>query len=93
VALHEGVFSRMYQLTELQVYTAGGSSSDLHIPGLPKEEAERIKSFLLNKITVLENVSTVIDEPLVSEEMEEEIQEETHWKEETPSDLDSETQH
>ncbi|MBC8883129.1 hypothetical protein H9X57_06160 [Flavobacterium piscinae] len=64
----------MYQLTELQVYTAGGSSSDLHIPGLPKEEAERIKSFLLNKITVLENVSSVIEESIVSEGVKEEIQ-------------------
>jgi membrane protein YdbS with pleckstrin-like domain len=57
VALHEGVFSRMYQLSELQVYTAGGSSSDLHIPGLPREEAERIKTFLLNNINVLEKES------------------------------------
>ena len=57
VALHEGVFSRMYQLSELQVYTAGGSSSDLHIPGLPREEAERIKTFLLNNISVLEKES------------------------------------
>lgn len=50
VALYEGFFSRMYQLSELQVFTAGGSSSDLHIVGLPKEEAESIKSFLLSKI-------------------------------------------
>lgn len=57
VALHEGVFSRMYQLSELQVYTAGGSSSDLHIPGLPREEAERIKTFLLNNINVMEKES------------------------------------
>ena len=50
VALHEGFFSRMYQLSELQIYTAGGSSSDLHIPGLPKEQAEQMKTFLLQKI-------------------------------------------
>ena len=46
VALHEGVLSRMYDLSELQVYTAGGSSSDLHISGLPKIQAEKIKTFL-----------------------------------------------
>lgn len=51
VALHEGFFSRMYHLSELQIYTAGGSSSDLHIPGLPKEQAEQMKTFLLQKIT------------------------------------------
>lgn len=50
VALHEGFFSRMYHLSELQIYTAGGSSSDLHIPGLPKEQAEQMKTFLLQKI-------------------------------------------
>jgi membrane protein YdbS with pleckstrin-like domain len=69
VAMHEGVFSRMYQLSELQVYTAGGSSSDLHIPGLPKEEAEQIKSFLLNKIEVLDSEPTVIEQPIFQEEL------------------------
>ena len=82
----------MYQLTELQVYTAGGSSSDLHIPGLPKEEAERIKSFLLNKITVLENVSSVIDESIVSEGVKEEKQAAIHLIEENPSDSENEIQ-
>jgi uncharacterized protein len=52
VALHEGVLDRMYDLSELQIYTAGGSSSDLSIVGLPKELAERIKTFLLNKILI-----------------------------------------
>lgn len=88
VALHEGVFSRMYQLSELQVYTAGGSSSDLHISGLPKEEAERIKSFLLNKIIVLENVSAVIEEPVIFEE----IPEENKTMEEPLSTDENETQ-
>lgn len=50
VALHEGVFSRMYDLSEIQIYTAGGSGSDLRVPGLPKDEAEKIKTFLLDKI-------------------------------------------
>ncbi|GGD26736.1 PH domain-containing protein [Flavobacterium orientale] len=50
VALHEGVFSRMYDLSELQIYTAGGSSSDLHISGLPKQQAESIKTYLLGLI-------------------------------------------
>jgi membrane protein YdbS with pleckstrin-like domain len=58
VALHEGFFSRMYQLSELQIYTAGGSSSDLHIPGLPKEQAEQMKTFLLQKITPIVETST-----------------------------------
>jgi len=88
VALHEGVFSRMYQLSELQIFTAGGSSSDLHIPGLPKEEAERIKSFLLNNINVLENDTSVIEVPVVLKESPEaELS-----SEEVQPDLDNEIQ-
>lgn len=50
VALHEGFLSRMYDLSEVQIYTAGGSSSDLSIPGVPKEEALKIKNYLLAQI-------------------------------------------
>lgn len=52
VALHEGVLDRMYDLCELQIYTAGGSTSDLVIIGLTKENAEKIKTFLLSKILI-----------------------------------------
>lgn len=90
VALHEGVFSRMYQLSELQVYTAGGSSSDLHIPGLPKEEAESIKSFLLNKITVLEKESVEFTTKVEEETSSEDIQFE-HQSTKLP-ELDSENE-
>lgn len=67
VALHEGILSRMYQLSELQIYTAGGSSSDMHISGLQKEEAERIKSFLLTKIVtpidIFSNTEIELEKP------------------------------
>ena len=66
VALHEGFFSRMYQLSELQIYTAGGSSSDLHIPGLPKEQAEQMKTFLLQKINI--SAEATLDEAVPSDE-------------------------
>lgn len=66
VALHEGFFSRMYQLSELQIYTAGGSSSDLHIPGLPKEQAEQMKTFLLQKINI--SAEATLDEAVSSDE-------------------------
>lgn len=66
VALHEGFFSRMYQLSELQIYTAGGSSSDLHIPGLPKEQAEQMKTFLLQKINTSEEAT--LDEAVPTDE-------------------------
>ncbi|MBW3517936.1 PH domain-containing protein [Flavobacterium sp. NKUCC04_CG] len=50
VALHEGMISRMYQLAALEFYTAGGASGDLKIPGIPKEQAERIKQFIVDKV-------------------------------------------
>lgn len=90
VALHEGVFSRMYQLSELQVYTAGGSSSDLHIPGLPREEAERIKTFLLNNISVLEKESIEMNSK-VEETSSEDIQFEHQSTTLPESDTENET--
>ncbi|HSD05673.1 PH domain-containing protein [Flavobacterium sp.] len=50
VALHEGLFSRFFGLAKVEIYTAGGSSSDIHIPGIAKEQAENIKQLLMGKI-------------------------------------------
>ena len=45
----QGPLDRLFNLGRLKIYTAGGSSSDLAIPGLNPEEAERIKFFILNR--------------------------------------------
>lgn len=82
VAIHEGFFSRMYELSELQIYTAGGSSSDLHIPGLPKSEAEQIKTFLLNQIS-----SFASKETTTINEIDNKIEEVEHIKEENQTEL------
>jgi len=50
VALHEGFISRFFKLATVQIFTAGGSSSDLEIPGIEKEHAENIKQLLMGKI-------------------------------------------
>ena len=50
VALHEGLVSRFFGLSEIQIFTAGASSSDIEIPGINKEEAENIKQLLMGKI-------------------------------------------
>jgi hypothetical protein len=34
----------------VEIFTAGGSSSDIEIPGIAKEEAENIKQLLMGKI-------------------------------------------
>lgn len=50
VALHEGFISRFFGLATVEIFTAGGSSSDVEIPGIAKEEAENIKQLLMGKI-------------------------------------------
>jgi len=50
VSLHEGVVSRYFGLATVQIFTAGGSSSDIEIPGIQKEQAENIKQLLMGKI-------------------------------------------
>lgn len=52
IAVNEGVFSRMYGLAALEIYTAGGSSSDLTISGIEKEKAISIKEFLMNNVNL-----------------------------------------
>ncbi len=50
VALHEGIFSRFFGLAKIEIFTAGGNSSDIEIPGIAKEQAENIKQLLMGKI-------------------------------------------
>lgn len=64
--LYEGAISRIFYLCRLELFTAGGSMGDLKIPGLSKEEAERIKTFIVAKV-----------QPLQAEEKEEENKDQT----------------
>ncbi|MBD3581072.1 PH domain-containing protein [Flavobacterium selenitireducens] len=50
VALHEGAISRIFGLAKVEIFTAGGSQSDIEIPGIEKEQAENIKQLLMGKI-------------------------------------------
>ena len=50
VALHEGWLSRYFGLAKVEIFTAGGSASDIEIPGIEKEQAEKIKQLLMGKI-------------------------------------------
>lgn len=51
ITLDEGFFSRMYRLGQLRVFTAGGSSGSLHIPGIEIEQARQIKELLMKQIS------------------------------------------
>ena len=56
VALHQGFISRKLGLASIELFTAGVSSSDLKIPGILLEDAQKIKNLVSQKI----NPSTVI---------------------------------
>ena len=47
--VHQGPVERLFQLSRLKIYTAGGSTSDMTIAGLEPEEAYRMKHFILSK--------------------------------------------
>ncbi|MEM1120536.1 MAG: PH domain-containing protein [Bacteroidota bacterium] len=47
--VNQGVIQRMFDLYTLQIFTAGGSNSDLSIPGLKDDTAQRIKEFIIKK--------------------------------------------
>lgn len=45
-----GVLERRYGLASLSVFTAGGMQADMKLPGLPQEEAARIREYILSRI-------------------------------------------
>ena len=72
----QGIIQRMFDLHTLQIFTAGGSNSDLSIPGLKADTAQRIKEFIINK-TVLESEvlasDNAVQEPEIPMEHQEEV--------------------
>ncbi len=50
VEIAQGMVDRWMGLATLKVYTAGGSQSDLSIPGLTYAKASKLRQFLLQKI-------------------------------------------
>ncbi|PZR03871.1 MAG: hypothetical protein DI539_25915 [Flavobacterium psychrophilum] len=50
VTLHEGILSRKLGLATIEIFTAGGINSDIKVPGIEKEHAEKIKQLLMGKI-------------------------------------------
>ena len=47
----QGPVDRIFDLAKLRVFTAGGSGSDLTIPGLKHEEANKLKTLITSRIT------------------------------------------
>jgi len=51
VEIKQGPIARYFGLHTLAIYTAGGESSDLSIPGLENETAQQLKAYIVQKTT------------------------------------------
>lgn len=51
VEINQGVVAKLFKLSSVKIYTAGGTASDLSIPGLPVGTAHNLKAFLSEKIS------------------------------------------
>lgn len=60
VALDEGIFSRLFKLGKLQIYTAGGQTGHLEIAGIPIMQAKSMKEILLKQIGQIDDLNTDI---------------------------------
>jgi len=57
VVIKQGWYAKKLGLATLVMYTAANNFSDISIPGLPLEDAEKWKSFLMNRIQELNDES------------------------------------
>ncbi|RZK14898.1 MAG: PH domain-containing protein [Pedobacter sp.] len=58
IELNESIFSRIFKLGSLQIFTADGVSGHLKIHGIPIEEAKNIRDLILNKLDLIEIIET-----------------------------------
>ena len=49
VQIDQGPLERRFDLARLKIFTAGGNSSDINIPGLRPDRAQKIKQFIVSK--------------------------------------------
>ncbi|MCC5879680.1 MAG: PH domain-containing protein [Idiomarina sp.] len=61
VEITQGPIERMLGLARLIIYTAGGSGSDLAVPGLPAAEAERLRAQVLHMVAALSSSEHIED--------------------------------
>ncbi|MBT8231141.1 MAG: PH domain-containing protein [Saprospiraceae bacterium] len=52
IRIDQGPIERRFNLSRLKIFTAGGSSSDLTIPGLDPTNANKLKQFIVSKTSM-----------------------------------------
>mgnify|MGYP000607391800 CR=1 FL=1 len=50
--LHRGPLERLFNLSSLRLFTAGGLKADMTIPALPEEDAVRIREYVLSRVSI-----------------------------------------
>ncbi len=53
VEINQGPIEKRFDLSTLEVFTAGGVASDLKVPGLKYENAQRLRAFIIQKTLVV----------------------------------------
>ena len=51
VEVSQGILAKMFDLSSIKIFTAGGNASDLAIPGLSVPDAQKLKAFISEKIS------------------------------------------
>lgn len=51
VEVSQGILLKIFDLSSIKIYTAGGSASDFSIPGLAVADAQKLKTFISEKIS------------------------------------------
>jgi uncharacterized protein len=59
VEIKQGPIARYFGLHTLVLYTAGGESSDLSIPGLEGDTAQQLKTFVIQKTTATDEQNDI----------------------------------
>ena len=54
VEVSQGILGKLFHLSSVKIYTAGGNASDLSIPGLNISDAKKLKAFVSEKISQYE---------------------------------------
>jgi uncharacterized protein len=49
VEVSQGILGKLFGLSSVKIFTAGGSASDLSIPGLLSSDAQKLKAFISEK--------------------------------------------
>lgn len=49
--INHGPIDRLFELCELEIFTAGGNSSDLNINGLDPQDAAKLKNYISGKLS------------------------------------------